>query len=61
MLFTAQGCLFHLSLRAQRWRVAIDTSKPSPDDAPERGDESILDGVTDVYLDGKTTLVLLSP
>jgi len=63
MLFnaTAQGCRFRLPPRAQRWRMAVDTSKPSPHDAPEPGDESILDGANDVYLESKTTLVLLAP
>jgi isoamylase len=62
MLFnaTAQECRFQLSPPTRRWRVVVDTSKPSPYDAPEPGDESALDGATDVYLDGKTTLVLLS-
>jgi isoamylase len=63
MLFnaTAQACRFKLTLRTQRWRVAVDTSKPSPHDAPEPGDESMLDSAADVYLEGKSMLVLLSP
>ncbi|MGE0114944.1 MAG: glycogen debranching protein GlgX [Steroidobacteraceae bacterium] len=63
MLFnaTSQGCRFRLPSHAQPWRVVIDTSKLSPGDAPERGGETILDGVTEVHLDGKTMLLLLSP
>ena len=42
------------------WYVAIDTSKQAPEDAPNGGDEVVVDSTPAILVEGRTTVILVS-
>jgi hypothetical protein len=42
------------------WRIAVDTSKTAPDDAPDLGGAPSIDDVHEIRLEARTTMVLVS-